>query len=259
MKNRLTELFKKEPSKKVLSIFCTAGFPELNSIVPICESLEENGVDLIEIGMPFSDPVADGPVIQEASDVALKNGMTLEVLFRQLESLRERVSVPILLMGYINPVLQYGLERFVTSATSVGVDGVILPDLPLPEYRQQCKDLFANNNLSAVFLVTPHTPEDRIRELDSESSGFLYVVSTPSTTGSKLEVVAEQQEYFSRLRAMELKNPLLVGFGISDKESYERVCEHMDGAIIGSAFIRCIRESNDLSGDIQAFIKSIRS
>ncbi len=243
---------------ELLSVYYTAGFPALDDTLDIAVALEEAGADIIEIGMPFSDPIADGPTIQESNTQALKNGMTIEVLFGQLERLREKVTIPVILMGYINPVLQYGVERFCTRCEETGIDGLILPDLPMAEYLEEYRELFEGHGLKNVFLITPQTSEKRIREIDEATNSFIYMVSSASTTGSRKGFGEEQLHYFSRIREMKLSNPLLVGFGISSHETWRTVCEYAQGAIIGSAFIRLLREAKDKKAAIKEFIQDIK-
>lgn len=254
--NRLNKLFqnKQEP---LLSLYFTAGYPELNSTVDIAEAVEKAGVDFIEIGFPYSDPLADGPVIQHSSQVSLKNGMNLKVLFEQLKELRKRVSIPVLLMGYVNPVLQYGVKNFCDSCAAVGVDGVIVPDLPMYEYEELYKENFISNNLSNIFLVTPQTSEERIRKIDELSNGFIYLLSSSSTTGKNLKVSDVAESYFSRIRDMKLKNPTMIGFGISDQVSFNKAAEYTRGAIVGSAFVKFLGTENAMQR-IPEFVKSIR-
>lgn len=254
--NRLNELFKnkKEP---ILSIYYTAGYPNLDSTLDIAEALEKGGADFIEIGFPYSDPVADGPVIQASSQHALDNGMTLSILFDQLKDLRRRVSIPILLMGYVNPVLQYGVENFCNKAAEVGVDGVIVPDLPMYEYENLYKSCFLENNLSNIFLVTPQTSEERIRKIDELSSGFIYLLSSSSTTGKDLKVSNEADTYFKRIKDMNLKNPTMIGFGISDQKSFNKAAEYTRGAIVGSAFVKFLATDKALE-NVGQFLKGIR-
>ncbi len=255
--NRLNELFKNKKSP-ILSIYFTAGFPNIDSTLDIAEALEKGGADFIEIGFPYSDPVADGPVIQASSQVALNNGMNLSLLFEQLKELRKRVSIPVLLMGYVNPVLQYGVEKFCIKAAEVGVDGVIVPDLPMYEYENIYKNSFLENNLSNIFLVTPQTSEERIRKIDGLSNGFIYLLSSSSTTGKDLQVSNEADAYFQRIKDMNLKNPTMIGFGISDRQSFNKAAEYTRGAIVGSAFVKALGKSDAIAG-IPAFIQSIRS
>lgn len=254
--NRLNELFqnKKEP---LLSLYFTAGYPELNSTVDVAKAVEKAGADFIEIGFPYSDPLADGPVIQHSSQVSLQNGMNLKVLFEQLKELRKRVNIPVLLMGYVNPVLQYGVKNFCESCASVGVDGIIVPDLPMYEYEELYKDDFISNNLSNISLVTPQTSEERIRKIDELSNGFIYLLSSSSTTGKNLKVSEEAEAYFSRIRDMKLKNPTMIGFGISDQASFNKAAEYTRGAIVGSAFVKFLGTENAMQR-IPEFVRSIR-
>jgi tryptophan synthase alpha chain len=259
MNNRILSLFADRSKRNMLSIFYTAGFPNRNDTVAIAKYLEDAGADLIEIGIPFSDPVADGPVIQESNKIALDNGMTVKKLLEQVREIRKTVKLPILLMGYLNPVLQYGVEKFCKDAADAGVDGLILPDLPLAEFQQQWKPVFESNNLSNIFLISPTTSEARIREIDAASNGFVYAVSASSTTGAKGEFSKEQTDYFARLAAMKLSNPLLIGFGISNAATFKTASQYSAGAIVGSAFITLLKNSQDLEKDIHSFVKSIKS
>ena len=253
--NRLTERLSAEG--KILSIYATAGFPQLKDTLQVLKELENTGVDLIEIGMPFSDPLADGPTIQESSTKALINGMTTELLFEQLKEVRNHLSIPLILMGYFNPVLQFGVEKFLKKASEIGIDGVILPDLPLEVYEREYKDLFEAYGLSMIFLITPQTPESRIRQIEQASTSFIYMVSTSSTTGAQEGFNQESMEYFKRIEAMNLQVPTVVGFGISNASSYHQATSHSKGAIIGSAFIKALSKEG-IEG-IPAFIRSIRS
>lgn len=254
--NRITELFGKK-KEGVLNIYFTAGFPQLNDTVKIIKALERSGADMIEIGMPFSDPLADGPTIQQSNDVALENGMSIKKLFEQLRGIRKEVNIPILLMGYLNPVMQYGVENFCKEASAIGIDGVILPDLPMDEYNEFYRDIFEANNLSNVFLVTPNTSDLRLAKIDEYTNGFIYVVSTESTTGNSKDVT-QAEGYFKKIKDAGLVNPTMIGFNINDRKSFDFACKYANGAIIGSAFIKAIRESNDLDKTIESFVASIK-
>lgn len=253
--SRIKDLFERK-SKNVLNVYCTAGYPQLNSTIEVMKALQENGADLIELGMPYSDPLADGPVIQNSGLVALANGMTIETLFAQLKDARKEITVPIILMGYMNPVLQYGFERFCKEAASVGVDGLILPDLPEYEFETEYGAIIKANGLDFIFLVTPETSEERIKKLDSLSTGFLYAVSSSSTTGSNQNMM-DVNDYLQKLKAMQLKNPVLVGFGIKDKETFDTACAHSNGAIIGTAYIKALEGSNDVAHTTKQFLTGV--
>lgn len=255
--NRLQQLFEKKKNN-ILSIYFTAGYPEIGATLKIAEALEKAGADFLEIGFPYSDPLADGPVIQNSSQVAIENGMTLKLLFQQLKDLRARVSIPVLLMGYANPMLQYGVSNFCKAAADVGIDGVIVPDLPLYEYEELYKNDFINNGLSNVFLVTPQTSEERIRKIDGLSNGFIYLLSSSATTGKSLDVSDEIGAYYERVKALNLNNPLIIGFGISDRNSFMRANQYANGAIVGSAFVKTIGDSKDYLSHIPEFIRKIR-
>lgn len=252
--NRLQ--LKLQEDKKLLSIYFTAGFPALEDTVSIIQELEKSGVDFIEIGLPFSDPLADGPVIQESSTIALNNGMTTSLLFKQLEDIRKTVSIPLLIMGYFNPILQYGVERFCNTCNDIGIDGLIIPDLPMEEYENLYRPFFEKNNLSNIFLITPQTSEARIAEIDNLTTSFIYLVSSASTTGKTSGFNSVQTFYFDRISKLPLKNPQIVGFGINNRETFLKATEKNKGAIIGSAFIKML--NNDGVKGINAFIKSIR-
>jgi tryptophan synthase alpha chain len=255
--NRITELFASNP-KNILSVYFTAGFPELESTATIAKALGEAGADLIEIGIPFSDPVADGPVIQESNKVALDNGMTVKKLLTQVKEIRQTIKIPIILMGYINPVIQYGVEKFCRDAADAGIDGLILPDLPMDEYLTDYRMITDSFNLTNTFLISPTTSEERIRKVDENTNGFIYAVSASSTTGVKGDFSPDQETYFKRLQSLKLKNPFLVGFGISNHQTFSKVCQFGAGAIVGSAFITMLKNSEDLTSDIQGFIKQLR-
>lgn len=253
--NRLKNLFQKKHNN-VLNIYCTAGYPHLESTLPIMKALQESGVDGIELGMPYSDPLADGEIIQNSSTIALQNGMTIKKLFEQLKSLREEIHIPVVLMGYMNPLLQYGFENFCADAAKVGIDGLILPDMPVYEFEKNYKIILNKYNLDFVFLVTPETSEERVKKLDALSSGFLYAVSSSSTTGNEKDFTLVEK-YLQRLQGYQLKNPVLVGFGIKDKESFDRACKHANGAIIGSAFVKAMQNSKSETDTTKQFVKSI--
>jgi tryptophan synthase alpha chain len=256
-KNRIEQLFEEE-KERILSVYFSAGFPRLNDTSGIMKYLDKSGADIIEVGIPFSDPVADGPTIQESNKAALDNGISLKLIFEQLADIRKEVNIPIILMGYINPVLQYGIEAFCEKCAEVGVDGVILPDLPMQEYLDAYKSTFEKYGLHNIFLITPQTSESRVREIDDNSKGFIYMVSSASTTGAKMDISEEQVNYFQRIKEMNLNNPTLIGFGISNKETFDQACTYASGAIIGSAFINVLKNASNLQEDISEFIKSIK-
>ncbi len=258
MENRITKLFASK-KKNILSVFYTAGFPALQDTTSIAIQLESAGVDMIEIGIPFSDPIADGPTIQESNKIALDQGMNVALLLEQVADLRTKVKMPIVLMGYLNPVMQYGVEKFCKEAAAAGVDGLILPDLPLDEYVKHYKELMESLNLSISFLISPTTSEARIKKIDALSSGFIYAVSSSSTTGAKKEFSEEQQAYFKKLQSLKLSHPFLIGFGISNHKTYLQACEFGAGAIVGSSFITCLKESKNLKEDINQFVQSLIS
>jgi len=257
IQNRLANTFAGE--KNILNIYFTAGFPKLNDTVRILKALQKAGVDMIEIGVPFSDPLADGETIQKSGEKAIENGMTLALLFQQLKDVRKEIHIPLLLMGYLNPVLRFGMENFCQKCEEVGIDGIILPDLPLREFMEDYQSLFERHQLANVFLITPQTSEQRIRQIDEVAKGFIYIVSTASTTGTKSGTSDSQLPYFERVNAMNLQTPTLIGFGISDRQSFETASRYANGAIIGSAFIKMLAQSNDLEADIANFISEIRS
>jgi tryptophan synthase alpha chain len=257
MENRIKTLFEQKP-QELLSVYFTAGYPNLEDTVPIILELEKNGVDLIEIGMPFSDPLADGPTIQQSSEVALRNGMTIPKLFQQLKDIRKHTQIPLVLMGYLNPVMQYGVEKFCREASEIGIDGIILPDLPLADYVREYKSLFEQHHLSMVFLITPQTTEQRIREIDSHTDGFIYMVSSASVTGGTNGNAVANTDYFQRVSQMGLQNPGIIGFGIHNRNTFTEACNHASGAIIGSAFIKALAQEGSLQQNIQTFIQSIK-
>jgi tryptophan synthase alpha chain len=252
--NRINQKLKED--KKLLSIYFTAGYPNLHDTAKIIQDLEKYGVDMIEIGLPFSDPLADGPTIQESSTAALRNGMHTELLFEQLRDIRKTVSIPLIVMGYFNPVFQYGVESFCKKCQEIGIDGIILPDLPLDVYQEEYKTIFKKFGLINVFLITPQTSEERIRQIDAVSDGFIYMVSSASTTGAKTGFENKTQTYFERINAMDLKNPQIVGFGISNSDTFSQATRKAKGAIIGSAFIKHLTKNG--VEKIDEFVNGIR-
>ncbi len=252
--NRINK--KLQENKKLLSLYFTAGYPAINDTVSILTQLQESGVDMVEIGLPFSDPLADGPTIQESSTAALKNGMTTQVLFDQLKGIRDTIDIPLIVMGYFNPMLQYGVEKFCAECQEIGIDGIIMPDLPLAEYEAEYKTLFEKYGLINVFLITPQTTDERIKQIDEASDGFIYMVSSASTTGATSGFSNTTSDYFERIAKMDLKNPQVVGFGINNSETFKAATEHQKGAIIGSAFIKHVTEHG--ANSVKDFVKKIR-
>jgi len=257
MINRIDQLFSQKEAE-ILSIYITAGYPGLHDTGRLLGALQEHGADMVEIGIPFSDPLADGPVIQQSSQVALHNGMKLDLLFRQLEGIREIVHLPLVLMGYLNPVLKMGMEEFLKKCRETGIDGVIIPDLPPDEYENRYLELFRSYGIYNTLLITPHTDDKRIGRITALSKGFLYLVADSSTTGTRDSVGDHQRQYFQRLQEMNLSVPGLIGFGISNRETFLTACKYARGAIIGSAFIRVLEEEGLLEEKIRDFIGMIR-
>lgn len=255
MENRIYNTFLK---KNILNIYVTAGYPKLADTVAIVQELAKNGVDMVEIGMPFSDPLADGPTIQNSSEIAIKNGITLDLIFEQIQEIRKTVKIPIILMGYFNQLLQFGVEQFLQKAAHVGVDGLIIPDLPIDIYQEKYKSLVEKYGLKMSFLITPQTSEERIQLIAKESRAFLYVVSSYAITGGKSEIEDYQTKYFERIKSLNIKTPKLIGFGISNKETFETACQYAEGAIIGSAFIKAIEKSKNLKETIKEFVENIK-
>jgi tryptophan synthase alpha chain len=252
--NRIHQKLKE--NKKLLSIYFSAGYPKLNDTVTIIENLEKSGVDMIEIGLPFSDPLADGPTIQASSTQALKNGITTEILFEQLKNIRNTVHIPLIIMGYFNPILQYGVEAFCKKCNEIGIDGLIIPDLPVDVYNEEYQSIFEWYELINVFLITPQTSNERIHFIDSISNGFIYMVSSASVTGSQSGFGDNQKEYFKRISDMDLRNPQIIGFGISNSDTFNEATKYANGAIIGSAFIKFLKDHS--VNDINKFVESIR-
>ena len=261
--NRITKLFS-EKKKDILNVYCTAGYPKLDSTLKVLSSFQKYGADMVEVGMPYSDPLADGPVIQQSNMAALQNGMTIQKLFEQLSNCRNKITpsgdggfhLPLILMGYLNPVLQFGIEKFCKLAKAVGVDGVILPDLPIYEFENEYRKYFEENDLHFIFLITPETSEERIRKIDVLCKGFIYAVSSSSTTGNN-KAIDQQENYFLKIQNMNLKNPVLVGFGIKDKQTFQAACKYSNGAIIGSAYITSLHNANDIESTTQQFLNGI--
>ncbi|MFD2203392.1 tryptophan synthase subunit alpha [Shivajiella indica] len=254
--NRIDSLFRNK-KERVLAVYFTAGFPKLHDTLSIMKGIQDAGADIIEIGVPYSDPIADGPTIQESNMIALQNGMSLKKLFEQLGDFRRGIHLPVVLMGYLNPIIQYGMEAFCRKCNEIGIDGLILPDLPMQQYLDEYKTLFDHYGLRNIFLISPQTSEKRILEIDHQTNGFIYMVSSHSITGAKSSISDEQINYFKRVMGMHLKNPRLIGFGISDAETFGIASKYSNGAIIGSAFIKKIKESKDLQSDIKSYIKSV--
>ena len=256
-RNRITRLFSSD-KKDILSIYFTAGYPELEATVTIIEACERSGVDLVEIGIPFSDPVADGPTIQKSNKIALDNGMSVQRLFDQLENIRNKITIPIIIMTYFNPVYRYSVKKFCALCSKIGIDGLIIPDLPLDEFEEHYLAFFDQYELKHVFLVTPDTSVERVREIDRLSSGFIYMVSSSATTGVRTRVLDHQNNYFQKINKLNLNNPKMIGFGISDRQSFDLACKHASGAIIGSAFINAVGRKDNLSSNVEKFISKIK-
>ena len=254
--NALNKLLSQKKDK-LFSVFFTAGYPTLESTIDILEAVEKHGVDFVEVGMPYSDPLADGPVIQQSSTKAIANGMDIEILFKQLESAQHKVKIPMLLMGYLNPVLQYGVERFLQKANSLKVSGIILPDLPLKEFVDDYKEMFQKYNLNFVFLITPQTTEERIRLIDKHSSSFIYAVSSASTTGKQQDFGQAQQDYFLRIKNMKLQHPVIAGFGIHNQQTLQQAWSNVNGAICGSAFLKKLALNPNAKEAIKALLQDL--
>lgn len=240
--NRINQLFQDSP-KNLLSVYFCAGFPTLNSTADVIRTLEKNGVNMIEIGIPFSDPMADGIVIQDAATRALRNGMSLRILFEQLQDIRRDVRIPLILMGYLNPIMHFGFEAFCRKCTECGIDGVIIPDLPFREYEENYKAVAQKYDIRVIMLITPETSEARVREIDEHTNGFIYMVSSAATTGAQKDFDSQKQAYFKKIQDMHLRNPRMVGFGISNKQTFDAACANSSGAIIGSRFVTLLNEA----------------
>lgn len=255
--NRITNLFETKKAG-ILSVYFTAGYPQLNDTATILRELEAKGVNMVEVGIPFSDPMADGPVIQEASTVALRNGMSQRLLFQQLKEIRQTVQIPIILMGYLNPIMQYGFEAFCQSCAEVGVDGMIIPDLPYADYIADYKAIADRYDLKMIMLITPETSEERIRLIDAHTSGFIYMVSSAATTGAQQSFNEQKQAYFRRINSMNLRNPRLVGFGISNKATFEAAAANSSGAIIGSKFVQLLKSEPTIAGAVDQLLAALK-
>ncbi len=256
--NRINQLFS-EQKKNILSIYFCAGHPTLEGTADTIKALEKNGIQMIEIGIPFSDPMADGPVIQDAATKALRNGMKLKVLFEQLKDVRKEVSIPLILMGYLNPIMQYGFDKFCASCKECGIDGMIIPDLPFKDYIESFKAVADKYDLRVIMLITPETSEERVRFIDEHTDGFIYMVSSAAITGAQKDFNEQKQAYFKRIEALNLRNPRMIGFGISNKQTYEAACAHAAGAIIGSKFVTLIGEEMDAEKAIQKLLEALKN
>lgn len=256
--NRISSLFQANRNEKKLSVYFTAGYPNLEDTRPILKALQEGGVHMVEVGIPFSDPMADGPVIQEAATQALRNGMSLRKLFGQLAGMREEIHIPVILMGYLNPIFQYGFERFCAKCKEVGVDGLIIPDLPFADYIQEYKPVADRYDLKMIMLITPETSNERIEAIDTHTNGFIYMVSSASLTGAQKNF-EKQKDYFRRIEALLLRNPRLVGFGVSNKETYETACRYSDGAIIGSKFIQSLKDTRTAEEAVRRLLNDLQN
>lgn len=256
--NRIKQLFNKK-QKDILSIYFTAGYPNLTDTGKIIKELEKNGIDLIEVGIPFSDPMADGPTIQESGTLALKNGMNLKLLFEQIKEVRKEVELPLLLMGYLNPIMQYGIENFCKKCKEVGVDGAIIPDLPFNDYSTKYKSIFETYDIKVIMLITPETSEERIRLIDENTDGFIYMVSSASTTGAQKSFDDKKVEYFQKINSMKLRNPRLIGFGISNKTTLEVAQSYANGAIIGSKFITLLKDNKTIEKAVQELKNTLKT
>ncbi len=255
--NRINHLFSSK-EKDLLSIYFCAGHPSLEGTAEVIKTLQDNGVKMVEIGIPFSDPMADGVVIQNAATQALRNGMSLKVLFEQLKDIRKTVTIPLVLMGYLNPIMQFGFEHFCKQCTECGVDGMIIPDLPFKDYQEHYRIIAERYNLRIIMLITPETSEERVREIDEHTDGFIYMVSSASTTGAQQDFDVQKRNYFKRIEEMKLRNPRMVGFGISNKATFKAACEHASGAIIGSRFVTLLEEEKDPQQAITSLLNGLK-
>lgn len=257
MQNRINKLLQVENSN-ILSVYFTAGYPNLGDTMPVLRELQSQGINMVEVGIPFSDPMADGPVIQDSGNIALKNGITLHKIMNQLEEMRSEIHIPVILMGYLNVIMQYGLEAFCQDCKRVGVDGVILPDLPMRDYINEYKPMMDRYGLAMILMITPETSDKRIREIDENTSSFIYMVSSASTTGAQKSFNEDKQAYFKRINGMGLKNPHLIGFGISNKATLDVAFENASGAIIGSRFIECLKQEKTIPDAVRVFLEGLK-
>lgn len=256
--NRINALL--QPDKKgILSVYFTAGYPKAEDTLLILSELQAQGVDMVEIGIPFSDPMADGPVIQQSSTIALRNGMSLKVLFGQLKTVREKITMPLILMGYLNPIMQFGFENFCRTCAEIGIDGMIIPDLPFKDYTEQYKEIADRYNLKIIMLITPETTEERIRQIDSRTDGFIYMVSSAATTGAQQTFGDSKQAYFQRINNMQLRNPRLIGFGISNKATLEAAHANASGAIVGSKFVSLLGTTSSIPEAVTQLLKELKA
>ena len=254
--NRIANLFETKKNG-ILSVYFTAGYPALNDTASLLKELEARGIDMAEIGIPFSDPMADGPVIQEAATQALRNGMSLRVLFQQLKDIRKEVRIPLIFMGYLNPIMQFGFENFCKKCTEIGIDGMIIPDLPFADYMADYKDIADRYDLKMILLITPETSEERIRLIDRHTSGFIYMVSSAATTGAQQSFDEQKQAYFQRIDAMRLRNPRLVGFGISNKATFDAAASNSSGAIVGSKFVQLLKSETTAARAVEKLLEAL--
>lgn len=254
--NRIANLFETKKNG-ILSVYFTAGYPALNDTASILKELEARGIDMAEIGIPFSDPMADGPVIQEAATQALRNGMSLRVLFEQLKDIRKEVRIPLIFMGYLNPIMQFGFENFCKKCTEIGIDGMIIPDLPFADYMADYKNIADRYDLKMILLITPETSEERIRLIDRHTSGFIYMVSSAATTGAQQSFDEQKQAYFQRIDAMRLRNPRLVGFGISNKATFDAAASNSSGAIVGSKFVQLLKSETTAARAVEKLLEAL--
>lgn len=257
--NKINRLFSENKDRKLLSLYFCAGSPTLNNTADVIRTMERRGIDMVEVGIPFSDPMADGPVIQSATTKALRNGMTLRLLFAQLKEIKEEVNIPLILMGYLNPIMQYGIEEFCQSCVESGVSGMIIPDLPFKDYLEEVKPVADRYDLRIIMMITPETSEERIRFIDNHTGGFIYMVSSAATTGAQQNFDEAKQDYFRRINAMQLRNPRMIGFGISNRQTLESAQQNAAGAIIGSKFVTMLAETDNADTALDKLFAALQS